>query len=474
MLHTEELKDKTKRFPGLNYQGIEGTVLATIINAKVLDVETLGNIEGVRTAPHVSLSKALSQKTSRNFILECKQSSPTLGDFCKDFDLDKLIDCYSKRASAISVLCEKHFFKGSLDYLRYVKEHTTLPVICKDFIICKEQIKQAYIAGADAVLLMLSVLDKKTYLELFKYAHSLNLDVLTEVDDENDAKFALEQKIEIVGINNRNLRTLEVNLENARKLNKLFDESFKVVSESGIHTHNDLVSLNPIRNFLIGSSLTAENDVVFKANSMLYGLNKLCGLTTIEAVEAAVNNHASIGGLIFAQKSPRFVTDDKALSFVNKFKGQIRFAGVFVNETVENMVAKAKLLSLDYLQLHGSESLETVKELKAQLPNIKIIKAFNIKDTGDFAKVNEYLNICNLAILDSSNPGSGTSFDWSTIPTNIDKSKVLLSGGIGLDNVEKALSYGFAGLDLNSKLEKIKGVKDVETVNKVFDIINNY
>ena len=207
---------------------------------------------------------------------------------------------------------------------------------------------------------------------------------------------------------------------------------------------------------------------------MLYGLNKLCGLTTIEAVEAAVNNHASIGGLIFAQKSPRFVTDDKALSFVNKFKGQIRFAGVFVNETVENMVAKAKLLSLDYLQLHGSESLETVKELKAQLPNIKIIKAFNIKDTGDFAKVNEYLNICNLAILDSSNPGSGTSFDWSTIPTNIDKSKVLLSGGIGLDNVEKALSYGFAGLDLNSKLEKIKGVKDVETVNKVFDIINNY
>lgn len=473
MLHTEPLTPQAKSYPGLNHEGLEGTVLATIINKKVLDVQEIV-LNGQRTAPLRSLSKALEKKDSRNFILECKQSSPTLGDFCKDFDLDKLISCYEKRASAISVLCEKHFFKGSLDYLKYVKEHCSLPVICKDFIICNEQIDEAYIAGADAVLLMLSVLTKAKFEELFEYAHSLNMDVLTEVDDKNDAMYAISKKIEIVGINNRNLRTLEVNLENAKELNKLFDSKVKVVSESGIHTHNDLVSLNPIRNFLIGSSLTAQNDVVFKANSMLYGLNKLCGLTTVDAVKAAVNNHVSIGGLIFAPKSPRFVSDDKAQSFVKKFKGQIRFAGVFVDASVEEMVNKVKTIGLDYLQLHGNESLDTIKTLKKLLPDTGIIKAFNIKDVKDFDKVNAYLPLVDLIILDSSNPGSGSSFDWNLIPASLDKSKCLLSGGIGPDNVEKALGYGFAGLDLNSKLEKTKGIKDVALINETFKLINNY
>ena len=473
MLHTEPLTSQAKSYPGLNHNGLEGTVLATIINKKVLDVKEI-DLKGHRTAPLRSLSKALEKKDGRNFILECKQSSPTLGDFCKDFDLDKLISCYEKRACAISVLCEKHFFKGSLDYLKYVKEHCSLPVICKDFIICKEQIDEAYIAGADAVLLMLSVLTKAKFEELFNYAHSLNMDVLTEVDDKNDAIYAISKKIEIVGINNRNLRTLEVNLNNARELNKLFDSKVKVVSESGIHTHNDLVSLNPIRNFLIGSSLTAQSDVVFKANSMLYGLNKLCGLTTIDAVKAAVNNHVSIGGLIFAPKSPRFVSDEKAQTFVKEFKGQIRFAGVFVDASIDEMVNKVNNIGLDYLQLHGNESLATIKTLKELLPNTGIIKAFNIKNLSDFDKVNEYLPFVNLIILDSSNPGSGTSFDWSLIPASLDKSKCLLSGGIGPDNVEKALSYGFAGLDLNSKLEKSKGIKDVLLINKTFKLINNY
>ncbi|MGN1281514.1 MAG: bifunctional indole-3-glycerol-phosphate synthase TrpC/phosphoribosylanthranilate isomerase TrpF [Succinivibrio sp.] len=473
MLHTEELTLETLKFPGLNYKGLEGTVLATIINAKVKDVGNLC-VTGKRTAPHRSLSEALEKKAGRNFILECKQSSPTLGDFCKDFDLDKLISCYEKRACAISVLCEEHFFKGSLDYLKYVKDHCSLPVICKDFIICKKQIDAAYVAGADAVLLMLSVLDKETFEELYAYAHSLNLDVLTEVDYREDALYVKSRNIEIVGINNRNLRTLEVNLDNAKELSKLFDDSVKIVSESGIHTHQDLVYLNPVRNFLIGSSLTAQKDVIFKANSMLYGLNKLCGLTTKEAVQAAVDCHVSIGGLIFAKKSPRFVTDEVAQEFVSAFKCQIRFAGVFVDENIQVMADKAEKLSLDYLQLHGNESLDTIRQLREKLPEIGIIKAFNITDSDSFSKVNDYLECCDLIILDSKNPGSGSSFDWDTVPDTLDKSKCLLSGGIGQDNVLKALSYGFAGLDLNSKLEREKGIKDVKLIKDVFTLINNY
>src|SRR5574344_1348318 len=154
MLQAQKLTSQAKAFVGLNTKAIDETVIATIINKKVEDVKNL-KVTGKRTAPLLSLRTALGNKDSRNFILECKKSSPTLGDFCKDFDLDKLIACYETKASAISVLCEEHFFKGSIEFLKYVKERTTLPVICKDFIICKEQIVNAYAAGADAILLML-------------------------------------------------------------------------------------------------------------------------------------------------------------------------------------------------------------------------------------------------------------------------------------------------------------------------------
>lgn len=473
MLHTEPLTAEAKAYPGLNYEEIEGTVLATIINRKVLDVKDI-KVTGERTLPRVSFKDALGRKDSRNFILECKQSSPTLGDFCKDFDLDKLINCYEKHASAISVLCEKHFFKGSLEYLKFVKERTTLPVLCKDFIICREQLDEAYIAGADAVLLMLSVLSKETYEDLYAYAHKLGLDVLTEVDTKADALYCREHNIEIVGINNRDLRTLKIDLNNARELSVLFDKKVKVVSESGINRHSDLTFLKPISNFLIGSALTGDEDVEFKAKSMLYGLNKVCGLTTREAVECCAENNVSIGGLIFAEKSPRYVSLNKAKELTQGYADALKFAGVFVDEELEVMVRTAKEVGLSYIQLHGHESPELIKKLREELPKIKIIKAVNVKSSEDFALIDKYDELCDLFILDSASPGSGSSFDWNSIPKSLNHEKILLSGGIGPDNVELALKQGFLGLDLNSKLEKVKGIKDTGLINDVFKTINRY
>lgn len=473
MLQASKLTPRAKAFVGINTKAIDDTVIATIINKKVEDVENL-IVTGQRTSPLLSLSKALDNKGFRNFILECKKSSPTLGDFCKDFNLDKLLECYKTRACAISVLCEEHFFKGSLDYLKYVKEHCNLPVICKDFIICKEQIINAYNAGADAILLMLSVLSTPLYEELFDFAKTLGLDVLTEVDDLAQAKYTIDKKIEIVGINNRNLKTLKIDLNNAKNLSPLFPSTTKIVSESGINTHKDLEFLSNINNFLIGSSITKEKDVTFKANSMLYGMNKLCGITTFDALKAAISNHATLAGLIFCEKSPRFVDIKKAKVLVDSANNQISFVGVFVDESIQNVIQTAKEVNLSFVQLHGSESIEYIKELKEKAPQLKIIKAINVKNPSDLDSVCSYQEICDLIILDSNTPGSGKSFDWSVIPNNFNKSKCLLSGGIGLDNVKEALQMGFEGLDLNSKLEITKGVKDVETVNKVFNIINKF
>lgn len=473
MLQKEPLTEQAKSFKGLNIAGIENTVLATIVNKKVLDVKEL-KVTGKRSAPLVSFKKALSDRTKKNFILECKKSSPTLGNFCKDFDLDKITDCYNTRAAAISVLCEKHFFNGSSEYLSYVKGKTNLPVLYKDFVICKEQIDDAYVSGADAVLLMLSLLENDTYLSLYSYAKSLNLDVLTEVDNEQQAKFAKEHNIDIVGINNRDLRTLKIDISNAKKIAKIFDTDTIVVSESGINEHSDLFYLKEIRCFLIGSSLTKSDDIVFKANSMLYGTNKICGITTKEALRAAIDVHASIAGFIFFEKSVRNISIEKATEFASFARGKIRFAGVFVNESLDTVVKIAKEVGLDYIQLHGSEDLEYIDKLKNTLPKIKIIKALNIETSDDFAKINFYADSCEYIILDSKAPGSGSSFDWNTIPDSVNKEKILLSGGIGEDNVEQALSFGFTGLDLNSKLEETKGIKSVTKILNTFRIINNF
>ncbi len=473
MLKPQPLTDEAKAFRGLNIDSIEGTVLATIINPKVRDVKSL-KAGPRRAVPFRSLKKALTGGRGRHFILECKKSSPTLGDFCRDFSLDRLLACYESRASAISVLCEEHFFKGSLDYLRYVRERTSLPVICKDFIIDEVQLEAAASAGADAVLLMLSLLTRERFLELYEKASALGLEVLCEVDSREDAIFARDHRIPVVGINNRDLRVLKIDLQKARDLAPIFGPETTVVSESGIASHEDLTSMAPINAFLIGSALSGADDVFFAANTMLYGVNKLCGITTMEALDAAIEGHAAICGLIFARKSPRCVTLDFAKECVRRGHPQTRFAAVFVDEDPEEAARIVRESGCDYIQLHGSEDPDYIARIRALLPGVGIIKAVKIRQPSDFEACRALAPHCDLMLLDSTAPGSGTSFDWNAIPDFIDRRRALISGGIGLENLRDALSLGFAGVDMNSRLEGEKGIKDPTLVRKAFGIIREF
>lgn len=475
MLQPQVLTAKAASYPGLNVAGIEGTVLATIVNKKCCDVEKIDVTKlPKREVSHRSLFKALKGGSGRSFILECKKSSPTLGDFCKDFNLDRLIDCYERHAAAVSVLCEEHFFKGSLEYLKHVRAHTSLPVICKDFIICREQLEAANSAGADAVLLMLSLLTHERFTELYDHARSLGLEVLCEVDSEDDARFAASHKLPIIGINNRDLRILKIDLQNAKRLSALLPKDCAIVSESGINSYADLRSLSPIKSFLIGSSLSGSKNVYFAANSMLYGLNKVCGIRDEASLDAAIAGHASIAGLIFAKKSPRALDPETAALLVKHGHPYIDFAAVFVDEDLDEMVRIVKKTDVDYIQLHGHESAELIAALRRELPGVKIIKALCIKGNDDFKAYLKYEKICDLMLLDSGSPGSGTSFAWGEIPAYIDKTKALLSGGIGIDNIHKALEQGFCGLDMNSQLECEKGIKDPALIKKALDIIKEY
>ena len=478
MLAPERLSKEARALPGLRVDNIDGTVLATIVNAKVAKLATFTPAPAPEhLAPVRSLAQALSAP-GRHFILECKRASPSLGDINLNLDFVNQVNCYNRYASAISVLTEEHFFKGSYAFLQQVKAHTPLPVILKDFVLDERELVHARHIGADAVLLMTSLLTKEKFLELYHKAYALGLQVLCEVSDEEEANFAREHALKIVGINNRNLKTLQIDLSTVKRLRPLLHCKSVVVSESGIKSHQDMVQI-PAENFLIGSAVCAPGlSADFAVKTLLFGMNKLCGLTTQEGVQAAIDAKVALAGLIFAPKSPRCVSLDKArqLMAVDKEK-QLTFCGVFVDAPLDEVIAHVDALGLPFVQLHGHESPDYIMALQAKRPQLKLIKAFAVSDALIKERVAPYLTLQDKLALyflfDSKAPGSGKSFDYQFLQ-GLPHNRALLSGGLGLDNLQEALAQGFLGLDLNSRLERAPGVKDPLLIAQAFTKINQY
>lgn len=527
MLSAEPLSAATLAYAGLNHAALEDTVLATIINAKVSDLEKIkAQAQQLQAAKAPYQQAVLGFKESlslpgRRFILECKRASPTLGDINLNLDIPTQVELYSSRAAAISVLTEEHFFKGSYQVLQQARELTTLPLLFKDFVICKEQIDMAQAIGANAVLLMLSVLNHERFMELYAYAQKLGIDVLAEVSDEKEAQFAASQNLDVVGINNRDLKTLTIDLERTRKLAPYFKDcpNTILVSESGIKAHYTIESLAQVKCFLIGSALCApvkgapakaqsqtqaqipaptqaqpqamslddlKRDIALNIDSVLYGLNKICGNNTQEGIEAAIRNHVALSGLIFAPKSPRYITPEAAATLIQPYQGKIAFCGVFVNEPLERLVTIIQSLKLPFAQLHGQEDVAYMQAVKNACPRLKLIKAFQltldkVQDPKFIQAMQEALDIADYLLLDSSCPGSGTCIDFDLIPTDFPRSRMLLAGGLGHTNLDQvksqALAYAqahqhhldfFAGFDLNSKLETAPGKKQPAYVDAAF------
>lgn len=479
MLSPSPLSARARTIKGLRIDNLDGTVLGTIINAKAEKLahfapQTL-SAQSIFAENHRSLKRALQGK-GRHFILECKRASPSLGDINLDLDLNALIRTYNRYASAISVLTEERFFKGSYDFLRQVRSQTDLPILLKDFIIDELELENARAIGADAVLLMTSVLTPDRFMELYHQAYTLGLEVLCEVSDAQEARFASQMGLEIVGINNRNLKSLTIDLNNASRLKDYFDSRTVLVSESGIKQHQDIVNLKGFSNFLIGSSVCGNSsNFDFAVKSLLFGMNKICGLKDGLSVKAAVNAKAAMGGLIFAPQSPRAVTIKQAKELMAAdIEHVLRFCGVFLDTPLTEVIDIVQALKLDCLQLHGSEDPDYIARLQDNLgATVMIIKAFSVKDRSFITPLRLYQDKDIFFLFDSKHPGSGQSFDY-TLLQDVDRNRSLLSGGLGIDNVEQALAQGFLGLDFNSRLEIAPGFKDPALVKAVFSQVNNY
>ena len=207
-----------------------------------------------------------------NLIAEIKRFSPSKGEICKKFDLKQIaIDYMNAGASCLSILTEKNFFKGDINYLDKVKNIVDLPILRKDFILDEWQLYESYYFGADCILLILAILDDKKARKFYKIAQELGMDVIVEVHDKNELERAIKMKVNCIGINNRNLKTLKIDLNTFTKLSKEIPRGVIKLCESGLDNNKQLIDFTRkgADGFLIGESLMSSKNIKLKTEEII-------------------------------------------------------------------------------------------------------------------------------------------------------------------------------------------------------------
>ncbi|MDP7592985.1 MAG: bifunctional indole-3-glycerol-phosphate synthase TrpC/phosphoribosylanthranilate isomerase TrpF [Litorilituus sp.] len=434
-----------------------------------------------------SALKRTKDKPEAGFILECKKASPSKGLIRPDFDVKSICQTYDKYAAAISVLTDKKYFQGTFEYLKLVTQTVSCPVLNKDFFVDTYQVYLARFYGADAILLMLSVLSDEEYLALSEVAERFNLAILTEISNEEERDRAIKLKAKMIGINNRNLRDLSTDISRTFDFAPSIPDDRIIISESGIYTNQQVRELAPaVDGFLVGSSLMALDNNIYQdidlaCRQLIFGQHKVCGITAAQYATAAADAGARFGGLIFAEKSPRCISLKQAQAIVKSqpSKPHLDYVGIFVNHKRTEIVNLVKTLRLSAVQLHGNEDQDYINSLRGQLDDngyefCQIWQAYSVQKT-----LPELSKQVNHHVLDGKSPGSGQAFNWQALAdSEQDLSTSFLAGGLNIDNINEAITQlthlDLFGLDLNSGVETSPGIKSSEKLNQVFSHIRNY
>lgn len=433
-----------------------------------------------------SLKTAIRGQKFPALILECKAASPSKGQLANDYDPVKLASTYRHYgATAISVLVESEHFSGSYAHLKAVSEHVKLPVLCKDFIISRAQIAAAHAYGADAVLLMLQVLDDAEYRDLADYAAQLHLEVLTEVSTPAECERANRLGAELVDINHRDLHSLEIDMERCYKLRPYLDQETLVVAASGMEKRSDLERIAKYCDaYLVGSSLSGAPDLEMALKSLIYGSFKVCGLRSVEIAKIAATCGASYGGLIWHEPSPRKVDLDSSARIIADTGNRLKFLAVTCEDNLSRLgeIGKqAKAIGAWGIQLHTpvqEKENEFVNRVRDCVnPDLALVRV--VTQIIPLSQLQTLLENPVLAwvMMDSPRPGSGESWNWSTIPADL-RQKLWVAGGLGAESIEAAKEVGFVGYDINSGVETkdIDGqpVKNPHLIESLFKKVRAY
>lgn len=483
-------------------------ILDKIIEATKIRVAQEKQIESPESVKAAALAlpsdtgfpfEAALRQQDFNFICEVKKASPSKGIIAEHFPyLDIAKEYEVAGAAAISVLTEPDFFKGDKKYLQEIANTVKIPVLRKDFIIDEYQIYQAKVWGASAILLICACLDVPTLTKFRELADSLGLSSLVEAHDEHEVQMAIDCGARIIGVNNRNLKDFTVDVQNSVRLRNLVQDDVIFVSESGLETPEDIQVLrdNNIGVALMGETFMRSPNKVEKL-AYLYGLTyytpkvKMCGISKIETIPAVIEANPDYMGLVFAP-SKRQVTVDQAKTLVEELHKQygnrysrdevqcsnqtlihqefIKTVGIFVNETLDNLVTIATEVNLDAVQLHGDEDEAFIQSLKERT-NVEVWKAVQIRSAADAEVWID--SSADMLLFDAYHKdergGTGEVFDWSSLDEF--ERPFMLAGGIDSTNVARAIrTVRPYGIDISSGIET-EGVKDDEKIKAFTNIV---
>ena len=472
-------------------------ILDTIVEATKVRVAQEKKVETPEAVKAAALAlpsdtgfpfEAALRQQDFNFICEVKKASPSKGIIAEHFPyLDIAKEYEVAGAAAISVLTEPDFFKGDKKYLQEIASTVKIPVLRKDFIIDEYQIYQAKVWGASAILLICACLDVPTLTKFRELADSLGLSSLVEAHDEQEVQMAIDCGARIIGVNNRNLKDFTVDVQNSVRLRNLVQDDVIFVSESGLETPEDIQVLrdNNIGVALMGETFMRSPNKIEKL-AYLYGPTyytpkvKMCGISKVETIPAVVEAKPDYMGLVFAS-SKRQVTVEQAKTLVEALHKQckaqndtvsIKTVGVFVNETLDNLVTIANEANLDVVQLHGDEDEAFIQSLKERT-NVEVWKAIQIRSAVDAEAWID--SSADMLLFDAYHKdergGTGDVFDWSCL--DIFERPFMLAGGIDSINVARAIrTVRPYGIDISSGIET-NGVKDDEKITAFTKIVKS-
>lgn len=411
-----------------------------------------------------SLVEAIARPGS-SFILEIKKASPSGGTIRSGADAGAISRGYAGVADAISVLTDRKFFGGSTEDLSTARAEFGGPILAKDFFIDRQQVVEARIAGADAVLVMLSLLDDTEARKIIDEARRFRMDVMVEVHDEDEMRRALALGAPLIGINNRDLRDLTIDFSTTERLAQLARDRL-LVSESGIDGRADVERLSGhVNGFLVGSALMRSDNPAEAAREMIFGRVKLCGLTSSDDLRAG--RAAAFTGFIFVPGTPRHLTAEKAapLAGLARFFG-MKPAGVFRDAPLPVVADMATLLNLQAVQLHGSEDVEYVRSLRRQLPSsCEIWTAVSVGREPLAGRGADRI------LFDNGGGGTGRAFDWGLVRRHPDLPRAIVAGGIGAHNAGAAAALGAHAIDVGSALDVVPGVKSPVKTRALFEAL---
>jgi indole-3-glycerol phosphate synthase/phosphoribosylanthranilate isomerase len=443
-------------------------------------------------------------------IAEVKRASPSKGLIAERFDPVAQAQAYQAGgARVVSVLTEPRFFQGALDHLAAVRAAVALPVLRKDFIFDPYQLYEARAAGADAILLICSLLDEDLLRELLGLARSLGMEALVEAHDAGEVRRAVASDAKVIGVNARDLRSFVVDTEIVRHLRPLVPNDRIFVAESGITGAPGAARARAwgADAILVGEALMRASDPAAKTHELATApgggyINaffrrthrpfvKLCGLTTPEQLRLAAELGADACGLVFAPQAPahRRLTPDAARDLTEKGRdvsetgsplpagegeggedspqmrplarrarpGEPQTVGVFVNEDPTEIARVVEHVGLDAIQLSGDETPEQCAQV-AELTQRTVIKAVRPRSESDLDALDAYALAGAVLLVDTPKAGSyggtGETGDWALAAAIAKRWPILLSGGLTPENVADAIrAVQPRGVDVSSGVE---------------------